>query len=125
MPASHRFDPVARILFVTLSGPVEGPEAVAFQAELLRSTAPGVGVHLDVRGQTTTPDAPRIREFIDQFAKSSRRPSHLAIVTNRNAMYGMARMLSALSEGLGIRITVHRDPEDALRSLEEDRASRA
>jgi len=74
-------------------------------------------VLLDVRGQTTTPDSRRIREFVDVFRRAEKRPSHLAVVAKRDAMYGMARMLSAFTEAFEMRVTVHHDPEGALESL--------
>lgn len=79
---------------------------------------------LDATDASTTITADEVRQLAVSAGLRHSRHGALAIVANRNSVYGMARMYAMLSEPVGATVEVFRDVDSAERWLDA-RARRA
>ncbi|PYR08529.1 MAG: hypothetical protein DMG00_15030 [Acidobacteria bacterium] len=115
-------DDERRQLIVTVSGPVTTEEVSKLIAAVRSESVSTYGLlydarEIDVNGEMTA-------YYIRDLAASARLRAPLggasiAIVTNNEALHGLARMYASLIEGSGYLVEVFQDRESAARWLDE------
>ena len=115
MPVTFEIDPVRRIVWTVASGCVTYDELARHLAAEEREDALGLGEMFDGRGATTDVTPEQVRALVtrtDALVRQGRFGA-LAIVTDSDFAYGMARMYQILADPLPVRIGVFRTLDEA------------
>jgi hypothetical protein len=124
MPVTYRIDQERRRISTTCVGDVSFQEVMDHFAAL--ETDPHcperLDVLLDLTTTTSLPDAEQVRAVGARIGETRRRVRFgaCAIVTDRDAMFGMSRMLEVLAEPHFKSTSVFRKLEDAERWLDAE-----
>ena len=117
MPVTYEIDASRHLVRTLASGVVTYQELERHVADEERDDAVGLAEVLDARGATTDLTSDQVRGLVartDALVRKGRFGA-LAIVTDNDVAFGMARMYQLLCElSLAARIEVFRDLEPAL-----------
>ena len=115
MPITFEIDPNRRVLYTLVSGVVTYEELVRHLEEEERANGLGLPEVIDGRGATTDLTTRQVESLVritDTLARKGRLGA-LAIVTDDDLAFGMARMYQLLTDGLPVRIGVFRELREA------------
>ena len=116
MPVTYEIDAPRRMLWALAEGVVTYAELAQHLAEEERDDALGLAELIDARGATTDLTPEQVRSLVtltDALVRKGRFGA-LAIVTDNDVTFGMARMYQILADALPIEIGVYRELSDAL-----------
>jgi len=118
MPIHFHIDPRAGLVRLTMTGEVSAAEFMAYRRELVAhpSYSPVLPRVLDARAVTLAPDTPEIQQLANAMLwRGVQLLARRAIIADRDALYGMFRMLETMVdlEG-GEPVRVFRTEEEAL-----------
>jgi hypothetical protein len=115
MPVTFEVDPVRRTVWTVASGVVTYDDFARHLAEEERENALGFAEVIDGRGATTDVTPYQVRLLVAQTDALLRqgRLGALAIVTDSDFAFGMARMYQILTEPLPVQIGVFRTLDEA------------
>ena len=117
MPVTYEIDPSRHLVRTLASGLVTYRELERHVVEEEQDDAIGLVEVIDARGATTNLTSDQVRGLVartDALVRKGRFGA-LAVVTDDNVAYGMARMYQLLCEAsLPVRIEVFRELEPAL-----------
>ena len=115
MPVTFEIDPAQRIVRTLASGRVTYDDLARHLAEEERDDALGLAEVIDGRGATTDLTPNQVRALVvrtDALVRKGRFGA-LAIVTDSDFAFGMARMYQLLAEPLPVQIGVFRTLDEA------------
>lgn len=123
MAVTYSIEPGERIVYLTTTGESSFAEWEAAMSAALADPAYQKGFNFlsDRRTQANVPDTDFTRGAVAFFKahSSGLDGCRWAVVSGRDAVYGMSRMFAMLSEGTCVRVEAFRDYEDARRWLLE------
>ena len=125
MPVTYEIDPSRDLVRTLATGVVTYPDLEQHLAKEERDDAVGLAEVMDARGATTDLTTDQVRDLVARTHALVRkgRFGALAIVTDNDVAFGMARMYQLLCETtLPVRIEVFRDLEPALAWLRTARS---
>ena len=117
---TYEIDAPHRLVRGLAAGVVTYEEIVQHLAEEERDDALGLAEVIDARGATTDLTPEQVRSLVtltDALVRNGRFGA-LALVTDNDVAFGMARMYEILADGLPVQIGVFRDLGDALAWLD-------
>jgi hypothetical protein len=120
MPVTYEIDVRRHIVRALAAGVVTYAELAEHLAEEENDDALGLAEVIDARGATTdlTPDQVRSLVMLTDALVRKGKFGALAIVTDNDVAFGMARMYQILVDALPVQIGVFRELGDALAWLE-------
>jgi len=121
MPITYEIDPARRLIRTTCFGNVRLPDVMAhFDALQKDPDRPDrLDVLLDLRDMTTPPEAPQLQAVADRVSLVEGLVfGACAIVTNKESMFGMARMFEVLARAHFAAIRTFRNVAEAEEWLE-------
>ena len=128
MPITYDLDSDACSIWTRCAGTITYDEVVGHFRELV--AVPGLPAKLDVlldlREMESLPESGQMRGVATEIEQLRARVEldAFAIVTDRDALYGMVRMFQVFAEGFVSELKVFRDYEAASRWLAEIRSAR-
>ncbi len=128
MPITYDLDSDACSILTRCAGTITYDEVVGHFRELV--AVPGLPAKLDVlldlREMESLPESGQMRGVATEIEQLRARVEldAFAIVTDRDALYGMVRMFQVFAEGFVSELKVFRDYEAASRWLAEIRSAR-
>ena len=120
MPVTYEIDATRRLVRASAKGIVTYAELAQHVAEEERDEALGLAEVIDARGATTDLTSDQVRSLVtltDALVRKGRFGA-LAIVTDNDVAFGMARMYQILVGELPVEIGVYRELGDALAWLD-------
>lgn len=120
MPVTYEIDAARHLVWTVATGVVTYAEVARHLAEEERDDALGLAEVIDARGATTDLTAEQVRSLVlltDALLRRGRFGA-LALVTDNEVAFGMARMYQILVEALPVEIAVFRELADALTWLD-------
>ena len=118
MPFSLKVLGPSRIVVITPSGPISDQEyRETFRRELANRLSDGpIRVLWDSRLVAKTESTEHVRGMVELMRHGAAKlaGARIAIVAERSAAYGMARMLDVLTEHLPFELSVFRDFKEAV-----------
>jgi stage II sporulation SpoAA-like protein len=121
MPITYEIDSTRNLIRTTCFGHVRLPDVMAHFDALQRdpNRPDRLDVLLDLRGMTTPPEAPQLQAVADRVSLVEGLVfGACAIVTNKESMFGMARMFEVLARAHFAAIRSFRDVAEAEEWLE-------
>ena len=125
MPVTYAIDAARQVVWTVASGVVTYPEVVHHLVEEERDDALGLAEVIDARAATTKLTSDEVRSLValtDTLLRKGRFGA-LALVTEIDMAFGMARMYQILVESLPVEIGVFRDLGDAVAWLDTVRSN--
>ena len=116
MPVTYAIDAARQVVWTVASGVVTYPEVVHHLVEEERDDALGLAEVIDARAATTKLTSDEVRSLValtDTLLRKGRFGA-LALVTENDMAFGMARMYQILVESLPVEIGVFRELGDAV-----------
>ena len=128
MPITYDLDSDTCSILTRCAGAVVYEEVIGHFRELvaLPGLPPKIDVLLDLREMESLPESGQMRGVATEIEQLRARVEFdaFAIVTDRDALYGMVRMFQVFAEGFVSELKVFRDYEAASRWLAEIRSAR-
>jgi hypothetical protein len=127
VPVTYQIEQDKNLIRTKCSGNVEMPEVLDHFRTLENDPQRPAAAHvfLDLREATSLPSADQLRAVTTEIARVAMtlRFGACAIITDRDGMFGMARMFSVFAENYFRAISVFRSAVEGERWLEEHRAA--